>query len=1594
MRKKALALLLALTLVMSAFTENVLAATTGTGSDDGTVALSALDYTGSDPSSASGTDVTFSVPSDTLYDITGGFTSFTASVATVSGGGGPGGPGGGSSSTVTLTANVKDSGGGTVASKTATLSSTAQDFSIDSFPAGAATLELKLTSSSTSSYGPSASAVFSDATLSIDPGNAVKLKKITLSADRQFLDSGNTALAAVTGKRVNGTEIDSSELTVTYTSDNTAVATVDNSGTITAIGDGVATITASAYLAGSGSDSQDSGAQAKTASTNVVVGSGLGNNSNSWAVNSPTSGKVKLLFFLDAAGSLHFAVFSSGKPVVGVSPAGIVTSAGSYTSGLSYSSQSATSIHETYSMISGKKSQYNNNANQTTLVFSKSGDPDLSVIARAYDDGFAFRYSIDSADLSVSAESTGYQVPADSQCVHMSYTNTFEGKFYTDDIADVTGSQAVPFLYSTTDGTNVLLMEAALSGDNDSYAGTMLKPSSDGSGMMNVSFTSDQSGSVTSDTSTFTSPWRCAVVGSYSDIIETQLFENLNDASTISDTSWITPGATTWTWLNGSGCSDGDVYMKYIDLAAEMGWKYVLLDEGWQPKVNGSYSGYYSWFKTVCKHAADKGIGLLVWTNYDLVNSDDPAASNYVGKIANWVAASTVTDSSGNTVQAIKGIKADFFNSESQDIMKAYKLISEECATLHLVVNYHGANKPTGERRTLPNVIAREGVYGNEHSDVSAAQNCLLPFTRAATGPTDYTPLLYDDGSDLVSTNQLSALAVLLECGIPCFADAAENYRASNLYSWFKDMPAAWADTKLLGVDLGSYVAEARKSREQDISKGAAEWYASAICTDARDATFDLSFLDSGKTYYAWIYQDGETNDDCNVSFKQVSSTDTLTVPMRKNGGCNVKFTTAKPSSSSTITLSDSSKSLKLGKQFKLTTALDGAKSGIGFNSVNWASSNDGVAAVVNGKVTATGVGTATITASTGLDDSVKATCTVTVAASDYQLTNDWTIHNENATNFLVNSENSVSLITEDGNWKPMGGDSTDKNVTTTGVSGDFTATVRLTYTPSTAALPAGMAVCNDGDTISSNSSGGGFGGGSSTPYVVLLRGTTTTSASSNANDENGVNVTTVTKSTSNTITLKTGSTSIVVTDQFANTPTVYLRLVRSGDVFTGYYSKDNINWIQVADGSSTSVTNADIDSSTGVGVATVNGSGRYDNVAAVFSGFTLNGTAVAFAKSLSGGNSGGSTGGNSGSSGGSSSSGSGSSSTSSGTAGTGTQGTVNVSRDPSGKTTVAVTIIPGSSPSVANGTASFGVTVPSDALASAATAATAQNHARIQISVPEQTIIGQLNFSGVQAVSMTMTAPSDIAYGTGTNIDVTIGMSAAVLSAAAQAKKDVTVSVVDSASGKVAYAWTFSGAGLAASGMSFSDINLALNTMTTTLSPAVSSAVPSANKGLLLTFAGTGSLPASSSVRVSVADYGFKPGQTLYLYYYDPSARQLETVRDSVYQVDADGYATIVINHESQYVLLPQAVAAASPVSLDTGSRLSVKSGKTYQFRITSSKKPTFISGNSSVFKVEASGQKGSEYFFKATAVGKPGQSAGFYLNGEKSARTVATIQ
>ena len=130
------------------------------------------------------------------------------------------------------------------------------------------------------------------------------------------------------------------------------------------------------------------------------------------------------------------------------------------------------------------------------------------------------------------------------------------------------------------------------------------------------------------------------------------------------------------------------------------------------------------------------------------------------------------------------------------------------------------------------------------------------------------------------------------------------------------------------------------------------------------------------------------------------------------------------------------------------------------------------------------------------------------------------------------------------------------------------------------------------------------------------------------------------------------------------------------------------------------------------------------------------------------------------------------------------------------------------------------------------------------------------------------------------------------------------------------------------------------------------------------------------------------------------PGVFEIEAVKQSgndyFFELKAIGIpgdkAGIYINNGPRLLV---ATVGSNPnyVKLDTGKQLSVRAGKTYQFRVTAAKRPTFVCGTGLTFRVAFAGSKGNDYFFKVTATGKVGDRAGFYVNSEKVPRTIGTI-
>ena len=233
-----------------------------------------------------------------------------------------------------------------------------------------------------------------------------------------------------------------------------------------------------------------------------------------------------------------------------------------------------------------------------------------------------------------------------------------------------------------------------------------------------------------------------------------------------------------------------------------------------------------------------------------------------------------------------------------------YRYVLDKALEHQLAVNFHEPVKDTGERRTYPHMMSREGARGQEYNAWSEgnppSHTATIPFTRMLSGPMDFTPGVLDveikqgfEGRDVHTTaaKQL-ALYVVLYSPIQMLADLPENYDGHPAFKFLQDVPVDWENTEVLNAAIGEFVTIVRKDKYSD------DWYLGSLTNEqARDLEIDLSFLDENTTYEAQIYADAPGiayNRDATeivISTNEVSAKDKITLSLAEGGGTAIRFT-------------------------------------------------------------------------------------------------------------------------------------------------------------------------------------------------------------------------------------------------------------------------------------------------------------------------------------------------------------------------------------------------------------------------------------------------------------------------------------------------------------------------------------------------------------------------------------------------------------------------------------------------------------------------------------------------------------------------------
>jgi alpha-glucosidase len=427
----------------------------------------------------------------------------------------------------------------------------------------------------------------------------------------------------------------------------------------------------------------------------------------------------------------------------------------------------------------------------------------------------------------------------------------------------------------------VLLTEASL---DSNYCATRLKAASPG-GEYSIGFPDPREvftgqGYLPQSRLPFYSPWRVITIGSLKTIVESTLGTDLAKPSTLSDKSFVKPGKSSWSWIMSK--DDYIIYdeqKKYIDFAAKMQWQYCLIDAEWDKKIG------YDKVKELSGYAASKNVGLLLWYN----SSGDWNTVKYSPKSKLLTHEDRVKEFSRLKEMNIKGVKIDFFGGDGQSMIKYYIDILNDAAKYGLSVNFHGATLPRGWARTYPHLLTTEAIKGFEmvtfnqrDADMQPNHCAMLPFTRNAFDPMDFTPMNLYKIPTRVKRKTSSAfelgLSVMFLSGIQHFAESPEgmSHVPEYVQQFLRELPTSWDDVRFLEGYPGKYVVLARKSGNK--------WYVTGINGEAGERTLQFNPSIFNKNKAAFI-----TDGDEELSFRQetwqLNKGMQKQITMKPNGG-------------------------------------------------------------------------------------------------------------------------------------------------------------------------------------------------------------------------------------------------------------------------------------------------------------------------------------------------------------------------------------------------------------------------------------------------------------------------------------------------------------------------------------------------------------------------------------------------------------------------------------------------------------------------------------------------------------------------------------
>ncbi len=643
-------------------------------------------------------------------------------------------------------------------------------------------------------------------------------------------------------------------------------------------------------------------------------------------VQSP-DGNLRVEVSLNEEGQPFYQTYYQGEMVLDTSLLGLdLSQADDLISNFEVIGTARNEVDETWEQPWGEEQFIRNHHRELRVELREKTDLErrLDIVFRVFDDGVGFRYEFPEQSglrhLAIQNERTEFNLAGDfgAWWIPAFEDNRYE-YLYERTAASEMGKVHTPVTFEAHEQLYLSIHEAALHDYSsmviDANGGTRLQselvPYSQGEesrAFLNVPGHS---------------PWRTIQVAQTpGDLITSYLVLNLNEPNQLGDVSWVKPGkyvGVWWemhigagTWAPGEQHAANTANVKrYIDFAAEHGFDGVLV-EGWNEGWEGDWTANGSAFSFTQPYPdfeLDKLSEYAAEREVYLVGHHETAGfvDNYEQQMAD---AFQLMDSHG--MRAVKTGYVEHGNLLSngkyhhgQAYVEHFQRVIRLAAQHQIAVVAHEPIKDTGERRTFPNIISREGARGQEFNAWSPDggnppnHECILPFTRSLAGPLDFTPGVFDlsipnKPSNRVNTTLAKQLALYVTIYSPMqmACDLPEHYeRYPDAFAFIKEVGVDWETTRVLDGAIGEHLTVARKERGTD------NWFLGSITNETpREVTLDFDFLDPGQLYYAKIYRDGEqahyeTNpEDYTVETRYFQRGDSLTCQLAAGGGLAISL--------------------------------------------------------------------------------------------------------------------------------------------------------------------------------------------------------------------------------------------------------------------------------------------------------------------------------------------------------------------------------------------------------------------------------------------------------------------------------------------------------------------------------------------------------------------------------------------------------------------------------------------------------------------------------------------------------------------------------